>query len=167
MVNLAVFLFTTSDTRGRENHQNLGGLGLLQVMFRNPGRQFFHQLLLQQARVIDLLRDAAYRRLASSGVKPSSRKRFAPGFVTWRISVSISFLFLPHADHGAIASRGNCPVLLAGHLSLLLEAMQDVDGFLEFGDVHHAIDFGPSPPGSPLPAGVFWECQISLAPQEP
>ena len=64
-----------------------------------------------------------------------------------------SFLFLPHADHGAIASRGNCPVLLAGHLSLLLEAMQDVDGFLEFGDVHHAIDFGPSPPGSPLPCG--------------
>jgi hypothetical protein len=27
--------------------------------------------------------------LASSAEKPSSRNRFAPGFVTWRISVSI------------------------------------------------------------------------------
>jgi hypothetical protein len=27
--------------------------------------------------------------LASTAENPSSRKRFAPGFVTWRISVSI------------------------------------------------------------------------------
>ena len=54
MVNLAVFLFTTSETRGREDHQNLGGLGLFQVMFRNPNGQFLHQLLLQQACVVDL-----------------------------------------------------------------------------------------------------------------
>jgi hypothetical protein len=54
MVNLAAFLFTTSDTRGRD-HQNLGCLGLLQAVFRDPDRQLFHQLPLQQARVIDLL----------------------------------------------------------------------------------------------------------------
>src|SRR6266852_1045934 len=67
-------------------------------------------------------------------------KRFAPGFVTWRISVSTFILFLPHVDYGAIAHRGNCPVLLASHQSLLLEAMQDVDGFLELGDVHHVVN---------------------------
>jgi len=38
------------------------------------------------------------------------------------------------------ASRGNRLVLLAGHLSLLLEAMQYVDGFLELGNVYHAVD---------------------------
>ena len=42
-------------------------------------------------------------------------------------------------DHGAIARPGNGLVLLAGHLSLLLKAMQHLDGFLELGEVHHAV----------------------------
>src|ERR1019366_5988438 len=90
-------------------------------------------------------------------------------------------------DHGAIARRVNCLVPLAGHLSLLLEAMQDVDGFLELGDVHHAVNTAclPDPdlprartylgerlpvvrlkPGLDLPQlearflpGISWECQ--------
>ena len=33
-------------TRARD-HQNLGGLSLLQVMFRDPDRQLLHQLLLK------------------------------------------------------------------------------------------------------------------------
>lgn len=36
------------------DHQNFGSLGLLQVMFRNPGRQLFHELLLQPPSIIDL-----------------------------------------------------------------------------------------------------------------
>jgi len=36
------------------DHPNVGGLGLLQVMFCNPGGQLFHQLLFQEPRVIDL-----------------------------------------------------------------------------------------------------------------
>src|SRR6202035_284171 len=84
-------------------------------------------------------------------------------------------------DHSTIARGGSCPVLLAGHLSFLLEAMQYIDGFLEPGDIHHAVDAtrvpdanlsgtgthiverlpnrppqaqpGSSPTGNPLPSG--------------
>ena len=45
-------------------------------------------------------------------------------------------------NHGPIPSLGNCLILLAGGLSLLLEAMKDVACFLEFSDLHHAIDAG-------------------------
>src|ERR1035437_2380528 len=51
-----------------------------------------------------------------------------------------SFLFLPRANHGAIAHRGNRLIPFTGRLGLLLEAMQDVDGFLEPGDVRHTVD---------------------------
>jgi len=54
------------------------------MMFRNPPRQFFHQLSLQQARVIDVF---ARGSLQTFGL------RFAPGFVTWRIFVSIFISF--------------------------------------------------------------------------
>jgi hypothetical protein len=95
--------------------------------------------------------------------------------------------FLSRFDNGAITRPGDNFVPLAGDLSLLLEAMQDVNGFLELGDVHHAVNTAclPNPnlprartylverlpvgrlkPGLDLPQlearflpGVFGECQ--------
>jgi hypothetical protein len=106
------------------------------------------------------------------------------------VSIFISYpssLILPRADNGAIARRRNGFILLAGHLSLFPEAVQYVDGFLELGDVHYAVDAACVPdanlscpgthiverfpvawikPGLDLPqlearffAGIFWECQ--------
>ena len=47
---------------------------------------------------------------------------------------------LSRIDHGAVARLGNALVLLAGRQRLLLEAVQDLHGFLELGDLHHPID---------------------------
>jgi hypothetical protein len=48
-----------------------------------------------------------------------------------------SFLTLTTAR---LAHRGNSSVLLAGDLGLFLEAMQNVNGFFELGDVHDTVD---------------------------
>ena len=42
--------------------------------------------------------DAACKRLASAGRKPSSRKRLAPGLVTWRMAVSVFIDEFFHVD---------------------------------------------------------------------
>src|ERR1017187_1388876 len=56
------------------DHQNLGGIGLLQVMFRNQTDSSSISSCFSSRVSLICLRDAACRRLASSGVKPSSRK---------------------------------------------------------------------------------------------
>src|SRR5262249_28154100 len=66
----------------------------------------------------------------------------APRFVTWRISVSTFISSPSRAGEGSIAGCGDVLVPHTGSLRLLLEAMQYVDGFLEFGDVHHAVSSG-------------------------
>ena len=49
-------------------------------------------------------------------------------------------LLLSRSHHGSIARCSDRSVLFAGSLSLLLEAMQYINGFLELGDIHHAVD---------------------------
>ena len=61
----------------------------------------------QQLESLICLLEAACKRLASAGAKPSSRKRFAPGFVTWRILVStfISLFFQLTTGVAGLAKR--------------------------------------------------------------
>src|SRR3546814_15223050 len=100
-----LFVHHVGHTRTR-NHQHLGRFGLLQMVLGNPGGQLVHQLLLSNWVSLICLREAVCKRLASAGVKPSSRKRFAPGFVTWRISVSI-VISVPfsHCPSSSVVSR--------------------------------------------------------------
>ena len=72
MVNLVVFLFTTSDTRGRDTIRISAASACFKWWFSDPGGQLVHQLLFRQARVIDLFAGGRLSRLASLGEKPSS-----------------------------------------------------------------------------------------------
>ena len=77
MVNLAVFFYHIGHARTGD-HQNLDGLSLFQVVVRNPGREFFHQLLFQKPRIIDLFEGRSLKTLGLVRLKTQFQKEVHP-----------------------------------------------------------------------------------------
>ena len=101
MVNLAVFFDHIGHARTGD-HQNLDGLSLFQVVVRNPGREFFHQLLFQKPRIIDLFEGRSLKTLGLVRLKTQFQKEVhPPASLCGALRYRSSSLCLSRSDYGA------------------------------------------------------------------